>query len=73
MSSAYNLLAPTKLFNKVNQFLNTTVEKLRKLIRIYDAIEKAKPVIDKAIEDGLTGCQDFKDLVAIVGLPVIEE
>ncbi|KAF7929050.1 hypothetical protein BELL_0650g00060 [Botrytis elliptica] len=44
------------------------IEKLRKLIRIYDAIEKAKPVIDKAIEDGLTECQDFKDLVAILKL-----
>ncbi|KAF7880071.1 uncharacterized protein EAF02_007708 [Botrytis sinoallii] len=44
------------------------IEKLRKLIRIYDAIEKAKPVIDKAIEDGLTKCQDFKDLVAILKL-----
>ncbi|TGO53013.1 hypothetical protein BCON_0131g00110 [Botryotinia convoluta] len=42
------------------------IESLRKLIRIYDAIEKAKPVIDKAIEDGLTECQDFKDLVAIL-------
>ncbi|KAF7921070.1 uncharacterized protein EAE97_011338 [Botrytis byssoidea] len=42
------------------------IEKLRKLIRIYDEIEKAKPVIDKAIEDGLTECQDFKNLVAIL-------
>ncbi|KAF7944178.1 hypothetical protein EAE96_010580 [Botrytis aclada] len=42
------------------------IESLRKLIRIYDAIEKAKPVVDKAIQDGLTECQDFKDLVAIL-------
>ncbi|TGO87898.1 hypothetical protein BPOR_0197g00180 [Botrytis porri] len=42
------------------------IESLRKLIRIYDAIEKAKIVIDKAIEDGLTECQDFKNLVAIL-------
>ncbi|THV50532.1 hypothetical protein BGAL_0146g00080 [Botrytis galanthina] len=73
VSSAYNLLAPTKLLNEANQLLHTTVEEVRKLIRIYDSIEKAKPVIDKAIEDGLTECQDFKDLVAIVGLPLIEE
>ncbi|KAF7888952.1 hypothetical protein EAF00_009252 [Botryotinia globosa] len=42
------------------------IEKLRKLIRICDEIEKAKPAIDKAIEDGLTECQDFKNLVAIL-------
>ncbi|TGO69030.1 hypothetical protein BOTNAR_0016g00250 [Botryotinia narcissicola] len=42
------------------------IEKLRKLVRIYDEIEKAKPVIDKATEDGLTECQDFKNLVAIL-------
>ncbi|CAD6445006.1 ec661463-7750-4339-9bbc-3c61f82aa2d4 [Sclerotinia trifoliorum] len=43
------------------------IELMRLLVQIYDQIEKAKPVIDEAIKLGNTGCQSFKDLVAIVG------
>ncbi|KAJ8068168.1 hypothetical protein OCU04_003738 [Sclerotinia nivalis] len=42
------------------------IELMRLLVQIYDQIEKAKPVIDEAIELGNTECQSFKDLVAIL-------
>ncbi|KAF7865946.1 hypothetical protein EAF04_006110 [Stromatinia cepivora] len=42
------------------------IELMRLLFEIWDQIEKAKPVIDEAIELGNTECQSFKDLVAIL-------
>ncbi|APA15157.1 hypothetical protein sscle_14g099270 [Sclerotinia sclerotiorum 1980 UF-70] len=40
------------------------IELMRLLVQIYDQIEKAKLVIDDAIELGNMECQSFKDLVA---------
>ncbi|KAI9641366.1 hypothetical protein NHQ30_010168 [Ciborinia camelliae] len=42
------------------------IELMKALVALWDEIEKAKPVIDQAIKDHRTDCQDFKDIVDIL-------
>ncbi|ESZ91224.1 hypothetical protein SBOR_8398 [Sclerotinia borealis F-4128] len=41
------------------------VEDMRKIVALWDKVEKAKPVIDRAIAAHETDCQSFKDLITL--------